>query len=232
MGCTLSAEDKAAVERSKMIDRNLREDGEKAAREVKLLLLGERGGRAARGAGPPHGSGRRRPRARQLFSVEVSRSLPGMEGAFVIRKLRSVGLPLWRGPGGPWSGAGRRGCFRAGLASLTSREFKGSHGSLEVPSREWGVTGSAGGWGFLPETNRVGASGAPERPRRVPQFPRSEPLAGARRGPVSSLQGPAPVAQRCAEVSPSCWKWGKENAKSKGRVLPGGCAREVPTARG
>uniref|UniRef100_A0A8C8YUG5 Uncharacterized protein n=1 Tax=Prolemur simus TaxID=1328070 RepID=A0A8C8YUG5_PROSS len=43
MGCTLSAEDKAAVERSKMIDRNLREDGEKAAREVKLLLLGKRG---------------------------------------------------------------------------------------------------------------------------------------------------------------------------------------------
>uniref|UniRef100_A0A8C9V388 Adenylate cyclase-inhibiting G alpha protein n=1 Tax=Scleropages formosus TaxID=113540 RepID=A0A8C9V388_SCLFO len=41
MGCTLSAEDKAAVERSKMIDRNLREDGEKASREVKLLLLGE-----------------------------------------------------------------------------------------------------------------------------------------------------------------------------------------------
>jgi len=41
MGCTMSAEDKAAVERSKMIDRNLKEDGEKAAREVKLLLLGE-----------------------------------------------------------------------------------------------------------------------------------------------------------------------------------------------
>nr|ARF06922.1 guanine nucleotide-binding protein G(i) subunit alpha [Eptatretus cirrhatus] len=40
MGCTMSAEDKAAVERSKMIDRNLKEDGEKAAREVKLLLLG------------------------------------------------------------------------------------------------------------------------------------------------------------------------------------------------
>lgn len=42
MGCTLSTEDKAAVERSKMIDRNLRDDGEKAAREVKLLLLGKR----------------------------------------------------------------------------------------------------------------------------------------------------------------------------------------------
>ncbi|KAJ8372037.1 hypothetical protein AAFF_G00295490 [Aldrovandia affinis] len=43
MGCTVSAEDKAAAERSKMIDKNLREDGEKAAREVKLLLLGEWG---------------------------------------------------------------------------------------------------------------------------------------------------------------------------------------------
>lgn len=42
MGCTLSTEDKAAVERSKMIDRNLRDDGEKAAREVKLLLLGKK----------------------------------------------------------------------------------------------------------------------------------------------------------------------------------------------
>lgn len=36
----MSAEDKAAMERSKMIDKNLREDGEKASREVKLLLLG------------------------------------------------------------------------------------------------------------------------------------------------------------------------------------------------
>uniref|UniRef100_A0A8C4HPT3 Adenylate cyclase-inhibiting G alpha protein n=1 Tax=Dicentrarchus labrax TaxID=13489 RepID=A0A8C4HPT3_DICLA len=40
MGCTISAEDKAAVERSKMIDKNLREDREKSSREVKLLLLG------------------------------------------------------------------------------------------------------------------------------------------------------------------------------------------------
>lgn len=42
MGCTLSTDDKAAQERSKMIDKNLRDDGEKAAREVKLLLLGKR----------------------------------------------------------------------------------------------------------------------------------------------------------------------------------------------
>ncbi|XP_038139030.1 guanine nucleotide-binding protein G(i) subunit alpha isoform X2 [Cyprinodon tularosa] len=40
MGCTISAEDKAAVERSKMIDKNLRDDREKSSREVKLLLLG------------------------------------------------------------------------------------------------------------------------------------------------------------------------------------------------
>ncbi|KAG8508467.1 Guanine nucleotide-binding protein G(i) subunit alpha-1 [Galemys pyrenaicus] len=60
MGCTLSAEDKAAVERSKMIDRNLREDGEKAAREVKLLLLGKGGLAGARGdpRGPAVGPGR------------------------------------------------------------------------------------------------------------------------------------------------------------------------------
>lgn len=41
MGCTVSQEDKAAAERSKTIDKSLREDGEKAAKEVKLLLLGK-----------------------------------------------------------------------------------------------------------------------------------------------------------------------------------------------
>ncbi|CAL8259142.1 unnamed protein product [Gadus morhua 'NCC'] len=40
MGCTISAEDKAAMERSKMIDKTLRDDEEKSCREVKLLLLG------------------------------------------------------------------------------------------------------------------------------------------------------------------------------------------------
>lgn len=54
MGCTLSTEDKAAVERSKMIDRNLRDDGEKAAREVKLLLLGKE-----EAASPPGRAGSR-----------------------------------------------------------------------------------------------------------------------------------------------------------------------------
>ncbi|KAF4091181.1 hypothetical protein AMELA_G00033980 [Ameiurus melas] len=40
MGCTASTGDKAAHDRSRMIDKNLRDEGEKAAREVKLLLLG------------------------------------------------------------------------------------------------------------------------------------------------------------------------------------------------
>lgn len=98
MGCTVSAEDKAAAERSKMIDKNLREDGEKAAREVKLLLLGEvsfpnphptrppslsarssglasprsvsSGGKAGRACCPTNGpGGQARPRPARLVSV-------------------------------------------------------------------------------------------------------------------------------------------------------------------
>jgi len=41
MGCAVSTDDKAASERSRQIDRNLRVDGDKQAREVKLLLLGK-----------------------------------------------------------------------------------------------------------------------------------------------------------------------------------------------
>ncbi|MED6285399.1 hypothetical protein ILYODFUR_036143, partial [Ilyodon furcidens] len=59
MGCTLSTDDKVAQERSKMIDRNLRDDGEKAAREVKLLLLGKRKMDGRSGLGVLSGDGRR-----------------------------------------------------------------------------------------------------------------------------------------------------------------------------
>jgi hypothetical protein len=42
MGCAVStAVVKEAAERSKKIDKELRADGERAAREVKLLLLGK-----------------------------------------------------------------------------------------------------------------------------------------------------------------------------------------------
>uniref|UniRef100_A0A8B9UY94 Guanine nucleotide-binding protein G(O) subunit alpha n=1 Tax=Anas zonorhyncha TaxID=75864 RepID=A0A8B9UY94_9AVES len=41
MGCTLSAEERAALERSKAIEKNLKEDGISAAKDVKLLLLGD-----------------------------------------------------------------------------------------------------------------------------------------------------------------------------------------------
>lgn len=42
MGCTLSAEERAALDRSKAIEKNLKEDGLTAAKDVKLLLLGKR----------------------------------------------------------------------------------------------------------------------------------------------------------------------------------------------
>ena len=41
MGCTSSAEERAAVARSKQIERNLKEDGIQAAKDIKLLLLGK-----------------------------------------------------------------------------------------------------------------------------------------------------------------------------------------------
>ena len=42
MGCTssMTAEDKEAIARNKAFDRQIKEDAEKAAKEVKLLLLG------------------------------------------------------------------------------------------------------------------------------------------------------------------------------------------------
>lgn len=42
MGCAVSTNgEKEAIERSKKIDKDLKADGERAAREVKLLLLGK-----------------------------------------------------------------------------------------------------------------------------------------------------------------------------------------------
>ena len=40
MGCAQSIEAKVAVEKSRQIDRNLRQDLERQTKEVKLLLLG------------------------------------------------------------------------------------------------------------------------------------------------------------------------------------------------
>lgn len=78
MGCTVSAEDKAAAERSRMIDKNLREDGEKAAREVKLLLLGKTPG--------PH------PRAPPSWLLRPAR--PDPTGTGRPRRLRPPGAIL------------------------------------------------------------------------------------------------------------------------------------------
>lgn len=40
MGCAQSAEERAAAARSRQIERNLKEDGVQAAKDIKLLLLG------------------------------------------------------------------------------------------------------------------------------------------------------------------------------------------------
>ena len=40
MGCTSSSDDKSAIERSKDIEKKLKEDGLQAAKDIKLLLLG------------------------------------------------------------------------------------------------------------------------------------------------------------------------------------------------
>lgn len=41
MGCSLSADDRAALERNRQIERSLKEDGMQAAKDIKLLLLGK-----------------------------------------------------------------------------------------------------------------------------------------------------------------------------------------------
>lgn len=41
MGCAQSAEERAAIARSKLIEKNLKEDGIQAAKDIKLLLLGK-----------------------------------------------------------------------------------------------------------------------------------------------------------------------------------------------
>lgn len=43
MGCGHSAEERAALLRSKQIEKNLKEDGLQAAKDIKLLLLGKCG---------------------------------------------------------------------------------------------------------------------------------------------------------------------------------------------
>ncbi|GFO14215.1 guanine nucleotide-binding protein g(o) subunit alpha [Plakobranchus ocellatus] len=57
MGCTLSAEERAAMERSKAIEKNLKEDGMQAARDIKLLLLASPQQGDLRLSGPPSGQG-------------------------------------------------------------------------------------------------------------------------------------------------------------------------------
>lgn len=129
MGCTLSAEDKAAVERSKMIDRNLREDGEKAAREVKLLLLGK-GGRV----GDPGSAGDRARRS-----------------AVTAARPSAFGNPEGRG-------GSARGGFRAGARSGGAQPrrvlLSGCPASLRPGGRGLPVVGRARHFSRMPSATQ------------------------------------------------------------------------------
>ena len=50
----MSAEERAALARSKQIEKNLKEDGIQAAKDIKLLLLGELARALANGVEPVH----------------------------------------------------------------------------------------------------------------------------------------------------------------------------------
>ncbi len=41
MGCAMSQDERVALERSRQIEKNLKEDGLQAAKDIKLLLLGK-----------------------------------------------------------------------------------------------------------------------------------------------------------------------------------------------
>ena len=41
MGCSMSAEERQALDRNKVIEKALKEDGMQAAKDIKLLLLGK-----------------------------------------------------------------------------------------------------------------------------------------------------------------------------------------------
>uniref|UniRef100_A0A3Q3WPY3 Guanine nucleotide-binding protein G(i) subunit alpha-1 n=1 Tax=Mola mola TaxID=94237 RepID=A0A3Q3WPY3_MOLML len=90
MGCTLSTDDKAAQERSKMIDRNLRDDGEKAAREVKLLLLGERKMDGPRVGVIIHEAGYSEEECKQYKAVVYSNTIQS-----IIAIIRAMGPIRW-----------------------------------------------------------------------------------------------------------------------------------------
>lgn len=97
----MSAEERAAQARSKQIEKNLKEDGIQAAKDIKLLLLGEytrgrgrEGGRRGRGVCCPRVVGPRRPG----------------EGEQVVGRCP--------GRGGPGQEAGMRGAGMAGKEGL------------------------------------------------------------------------------------------------------------------
>lgn len=182
MGCTLSAEDKAAVERSKMIDRNLREDGEKAAKEVKLLLLGEeRPGRAGRGeirdgaAGSERFAALRNPGQRRAAVWQrcperrlEARPFPGCGPPFPVAVLGPAPLPRTAAPGALFaSGATGAACpvLLNGTSAFPAPLFPSA---LRFPVRR------VLSWGFCGGRRSTLFSGASLRFERRPRVVRAE----------------------------------------------------------
>lgn len=90
MGCTLSAEERAALDRSKAIEKNLKEDGMTAAKDVKLLLLGKRSfssrGASCREGNQHHGE--------YLRPIQPRRGLHGADVlSMVLISLPALTLP-------------------------------------------------------------------------------------------------------------------------------------------
>lgn len=112
----MSAEERAAQARSKQIERNLKEDGIQAAKDIKLLLLGEytrwmggeEGPRCGRGVCCPRVVGLRRPgEGEQVVGRCPGRGGPGqdagMKGAGTAgEEGLCAGHPPGRGTGTVW----------------------------------------------------------------------------------------------------------------------------------
>uniref|UniRef100_A0A8C3WHQ7 G protein subunit alpha o1 n=1 Tax=Catagonus wagneri TaxID=51154 RepID=A0A8C3WHQ7_9CETA len=109
MGCTLSAEERAALERSKAIEKNLKEDGISAAKDVKLLLLG-RSGRRTLVVRIIHEDGFSGEDVKQYKPVVYSNTIQSL--AAIVRAMDTLGIEYGdkerKLPGQPGSDRSRR----------------------------------------------------------------------------------------------------------------------------
>lgn len=164
MGCTISQVDKEAVERSKMIDKNLKLDGERSAREVKLLLLGA--GESGKSTIVKqmkiiHESGYSEEECMQYKPVVYSNSVQSMLA--IIRAMGTLGIefedPVRQEDARQvfaLSGTVEDGCFTPELIQVMGRLWKdkGIQQSF-ARAREYQLNDSAGY--YLAQLDRIGS---------------------------------------------------------------------------